>query len=153
VIGASNVRQAFDQVTRLPRDIVLDGVLVQQMAPKGIEMIAGVAWDETFGPLIMVGFGGNEAEILNDTAWAPAPFGEVRAEVLIRSLRAAARLYGNAQTQPADIAALASLLARLSLFAVDNRDHIQELDLNPVVLYEKGAGLIALDALIVTRKN
>ncbi len=149
VVGEVNVRRAFEQVEVLARD----GVLVQKMAPKGVEMIAGVVRDDTFGPLVMVGFGGVEAEILADTAWAPAPFGETRAEELIRSLRALARLDGSGRTRPADIAALSRLLTRLSLFAAENRERIQELDLNPVVLYEEGAGLIALDALIVTRNS
>ena len=51
---------------------------------------------------------------------------------------------------PADLGALADLLVQLSLFAARNRDRIQELDLNPVVVYEEGEGLMALDALIVT---
>ena len=149
VSGEADVRRAFEQV----KNLALDGVLVQKMAPKGVEMIAGIARDETFGPLVMVGFGGSEAEILADTAWAPAPFGETRARELIGSLRAAARLDGSTRARPADIAALSRLLARLSLFAAENRERIQELDLNPVVLYEEGVGLIALDALIVTRQS
>jgi acyl-CoA synthetase (NDP forming) len=151
VAGEAEVRRAFDQVSRLPQGIALDGVLVQKMAPKGIEMILGIARDETFGPLVMVGFGGSEAEFLADTAWAPAPFGAARARDLIRSLRGYARLRGGARARPADVAALARLLARLSLFADENRARIAELDLNPVVLYEEGEGALALDALIVTR--
>ncbi|MEE8172531.1 MAG: acetate--CoA ligase family protein, partial [Alphaproteobacteria bacterium] len=138
-------------VTNLPGDIALEGVLVQKMAPQGIEMIAGIARDETFGPLVMVGFGGTEVENQRDVAWAPAPFGEARARALIHSLNASARLDGGARARPADIGALARLLAQLSLFAARNRDRIDELDLNPVVLYEEG--LMALDALIVTRDN
>jgi len=151
VEGEPQVRHAFDQVSKLPDEILLDGVLVQKMAPIGFEMIAGIARDETFGPLVMVGFGGTEVETGADVAWAPAPFGEARAHALIASLRAFARLDGSAREQPADIGALARLLVQLSLFAARNRDRIQELDLNPVVVYEEGKGLMALDALIVTR--
>jgi len=151
VEGAWAVRRAYAQVTALPGNIALDGVLVQKMAPKGIEMIAGIAWDEGFGPLAMVGFGGGEVELRRDVVWAPAPFGVARATALIRSLRGAARLDGAGGARPADIGALARLLAVLSLFADQNRDIIRELDLNPVVLYEEGRGLMALDALIVTQ--
>ncbi|MBT3627445.1 MAG: acetate--CoA ligase family protein [Rhodospirillaceae bacterium] len=150
VEGEWAVRRAYEQVTTLPGDITLDGVLVQSMAAKGIEMIAGIARDDAFGPLVMVGFGGSEVEVERDVAWAPAPFGERRAEGLIRSLRGAARLNGSARAQPADIDALARLLAALSLFAQHNRDSIFELDLNPLVVYQEGQGLLALDALIVT---
>ena len=151
VEGNWQVRRAFEQVTDLPAEIALDGVLVQKMAAKGIEMIAGIARDETFGPLVMVGFGGSDVEIEPDVAWAPAPFGEARALALICSLKAAARLDGGARARRADIGALARLLVRLSRFAERNRERIQELDLNPVVLYEEGEGLMALDALIVTQ--
>jgi succinyl-CoA synthetase beta subunit len=65
-------------------------------------------------------------------------------------LRGAARLNGSARAQPADIDALARLLAALSLFAQHNRDSVVELDLNPLVVYQEGQGLLALDALIVT---
>ena len=149
VVGGDRVRRAFEQVSNSRHDIALDGVLVQKMAPKGIEMIAGIARDETFGPLVMVGFGGTDVEMERDVAWAPAPFGAARAGALIGSLRAIARLNGTTRARPTDLDALAGLLVQLSLFAARNRDRIQELDLNPVVLYEKG--LMALDALIVTR--
>ena len=148
--GEQQVRHAFEKVSNLPGDNRLDGVLVQKMAPKGVEMIAGIARDETFGPLVMVGFGGTEVEISGDVAWAPAPFGDTRARALIGSLRAFARLSGSTRARPADLGALADLLVQLSLFAARNRDRIQELDLNPVVVYEEGEGLMALDALIVT---
>ena len=150
VEGEWAVRHAYEQVTTLPSDIALDGVLVQRMAPKGIEMIAGITRDDAFGPLVMVGFGGSEVEIERDVVWAPAPFGELRAEGLIRSLRGAARLNGSARAERADIGALARLLAVLSLFAQHNRDTIVELDLNPLVVYGEEHGLMALDALIVT---
>ena len=149
VEGERDVRRAFEQVTNLPENIALDGVLVQKMAPKGIEMVAGIARDEAFGPLVMVGFGGRDVEIERDVAWAPVPFGEARARALIHSLNGSARLDGGTRARPADIGALARLLVQLSLFAAHNRDSIQELDLNPVVLYEEG--LMALNALIVTR--
>jgi acyl-CoA synthetase (NDP forming) len=151
ISGAWQLRRAYAQVTNLPAEIALDGVLVQKMSPKGIEMIAGITRDETFGPLVMVGFGGTDVEIQSDVAWAPAPFGEARAHALIGSLKAFARLDGGVRARRADIGALAGLLVRLSLFAESNRHRIQELDLNPVVLYEEGEGLMALDALIVTR--
>ena len=150
VEGERHVRRAFEQVSNLPDEIVLDGVLVQKMAPKGVEMIAGIARDETFGPLVMVGFGGTDVEIAGDVAWAPAPFGVARARALIVSLRGFARLSGGAGRRSADIEALVDLLVQLSFFAARNRDRIQELDLNPVVVYEEGEGLMALDALIVT---
>jgi len=153
VEGAWAVRRAYEQVSTLPGDISLDGVLVQKMAPKGIEMIVGIAEDEAFGPLVMVGFGGMEVELQKDVAWAPAPFGLVRAEALIRSLHGAPRLDGGMRERPADIGALAQLLAVLSLFADYNRGRIAELDLNPVVLFQEGEGLIVLDALIVTRQS
>ena len=119
--GEQQVRHAFEKISNLPGDNRLDGVLVQKMAPKGVEMIAGIARDETFGQLVMVGFGGTEVEMSSDVAWAPAPFGDTRARALIGSLRAFARLNGSTRARPADLGALADLLVQLSLFAARNR--------------------------------
>ncbi len=127
----------------------VDGVLVQAMAADGVEMIVGISRDETFGPLVTVGLGGIFAEILQDAATLPAPVSPSAAGRMIEGLTGAAILRGARARPPADVAALAEIVARLSHLAADHAGEIAEIDLNPVIVHEQGASVV--DALIVKR--
>ncbi len=151
--GEKDIRKAYNQIERLNDQVTLQGVLVQKMAPIGIEMALGIAQDESFGPLMMVGFGGDSLEEKEDAVWSPVPINQMRALELINSLRRTSGLLNNGNRKQFDFDALAHAMTVLSLFADKNRDTIVELDLNPVILFEKGKGLMALDALIVTNIN
>src|SRR5262249_37219031 len=89
----------------------IDGVLVQAMAPRGIETIVGVTRDPTFGPMLMVGLGGIHVEVLKDVAFAPVPLGPDAALALLDELKGAALLDGARGAPPADRTALAELIA------------------------------------------
>jgi acyl-CoA synthetase (NDP forming) len=155
VSGAAAVREAYRTVLARAKDAhpaaQIDGMLVQQMAPKGVEMILGVHRDRDFGPLVMVGLGGIHAEVLKDVAFAPVPLGHDEAFDLIGQLRGAALLDGVRGAPPADKKALAELIVALSQFAADHAGMIEEIDLNPVIVHPAGAGLSVVDALIVKR--
>jgi acetate---CoA ligase (ADP-forming) len=129
----------------------IDGVLVQAMARRGVEMIIGIVRDPDFGPLLMVGLGGIHVEVLKDIAFAPVPLDERAARDLLGQLRGAAILDGVRGERPADKFALAQLMAALSRFAADHADRIAEIDLNPVIVHPEGEGLTVVDALIVKR--
>ena len=131
----------------------IDGVLVQQMARPGIEIILGVSRDPDFGSMLMVGLGGIHVEVLRDVAFAPVPIGPDEALSLLGELRGAALLDGVRGAPPADRAALAELIAALSRFAADHADQIEEIDLNPVIVHPQGQGLSVVDALIVRRRD
>jgi acyl-CoA synthetase (NDP forming) len=120
-------------------------VLVQKMAPAGIEMIVGAKRDPLFGAMVMVGLGGIHAEALRDTALAPAPLSMGDAHELIDRLKAKALLV------EADVRALAGPIVALSGLAVSDR--IDEIDLNPVIVHPEGKGVSVVDALIVTRQD
>jgi acyl-CoA synthetase (NDP forming) len=126
------------------------GVLVQQMAPVGIEMIVGVTRDETFGPMLMLGLGGIYVEVLRDVVFAPAPLTPEDARDLLVQLRGARLLEGMRGARPSDVEALVDLLVAVSCFAADHRDTVAEIDLNPVIVHPRGHGLSVVDALIVT---
>jgi acyl-CoA synthetase (NDP forming) len=127
----------------------LHGVLVQAMARPGLEIIAGTIDDETFGPLLTVGFGGIHVEVLRDAAATPLPVDAVTADGLLDRLRGAAML-GPLRGAPArDRAALAALLTRLARLAADFAGRIASIDLNPILLYSDGDGLAVVDALIL----
>jgi acetate---CoA ligase (ADP-forming) len=155
LIGEAAVRDGYRALLARVRaarpDASIDGVLVQMMAPRGIEIILGVTRDADFGPLLMVGLGGIHVEVLRDVAFAPVPLGEDQALDLIGQLNGAAILDDVRGEKPADKQALARLIAALSRVAADHADAIAEIDLNPVIVHPEGEGLTVVDALIVKR--
>jgi len=132
-------------------DAEIRGVLVQKMAAPGIEMIAGIISDADFGPMVMCGAGGLYAELTRDVAFAPAPLSSAQAGAMIAKVKAATLLDGVRGAAPADRAAFADLLVRLSRLAWDARDRIAEIDLNPVIVHHKGLAIV--DALIVQKEG
>jgi acetate---CoA ligase (ADP-forming) len=127
----------------------IDGVLVQPMAPPGREIILGVTRDATWGPLLMVGLGGVLVEALGDVALAPVPLDRAAAGAMLGRLKGAAILAPYRGAPAADTDALIDVIVRLSQFAADHADDIAEIDLNPVIVHEKGQGVSLVDALIV----
>jgi acetate---CoA ligase (ADP-forming) len=130
----------------------LNGVLVQEMVPAGVEVIVGVTRQEPFGMALVAGAGGVLVELVRDSALALAPVSESRARDLIAATRVS-RLLGGFRGRPAgDIDALAALLARLSQVAAAYADDIEAIDLNPVCVGEAGKGVRIVDALLIPRR-
>ena len=129
------------------------GVLVQPMAPPGREIILGVKRDATFGPLLMVGLGGVAVEVLKDVALAPVPLGLSEARAMLARLKGAALLDAHRGAPAADVDALVDLMVRLAQFAADHAETVAEIDLNPVLVHERGKGVSVVDALIVKQKQ
>ncbi|WP_244935066.1 acetate--CoA ligase family protein [Acuticoccus sediminis] len=127
----------------------LDGVLVAQMAPRGVELIVGTKTDPIFGPVVLVGLGGIFAEIAEDVAVQVAPVGDGEAESMLRALKAFPLLDGARGRPKADVAAAAAAVAAISRFAVRHADTVAEIDVNPLLVLPAGEGAVALDALIV----
>jgi len=131
----------------------LRGVLVQAMAPSGLEMIAGTVDDDNFGPLLTVGIGGIHVEILGDVVTTPLPIDGPAADRLLARLRGARLLGALRGAKPRDSVAFATLLVRLARIAEDFAGRIATIDLNPVLLRAVGDGLTVVDALIVQRRR
>jgi acyl-CoA synthetase (NDP forming) len=125
------------------------GVLVEPMAPTGVELILGVQNDSSFGPTIMVGLGGIFTEIFEDTVLSLPVAGRDQAISLLKRLKGAPLLFGARGRPPADVVAAADLIVALSRFAVLASDKIDSIDLNPVIVHSEGHGLSVVDALIV----
>jgi acyl-CoA synthetase (NDP forming) len=134
-------------------DAAIEGVLVAPMAKKGVEVIVGVSRDPVFGPAVMFGLGGVHVEVLKDVTFRLAPLGRDEAVRMIDEIRGRALLSGVRGAAPSDVDALADLLVNISDFAAAHRDDIETIDLNPVLAWPKGEGVVALDALVVPRQD
>ncbi len=147
------VGTAFDtlmlRATEHRPDARLEGVLVAPMLRGGVETIAGVVIDPTFGPMLMFGLGGIATELFRDVAFASAPFDSARAHRLIDETRASRLLQGWRGAPPADRAALADALVKLSHFASAHAHELAAIDINPLVVHERGC--VCLDAVIAKR--
>ncbi len=130
----------------------VNGVLVQPMLPKGVEVIVGVNIDPQFGPMILCGLGGVFVEVFKDVALYPAPLSKGEALEMIRSLKGFKMLSGYRGSAKCDIDALAELMVQIADYAVANKDTLCEMDLNPVFVYEEGKGVDMADAVIIKRK-
>jgi len=124
----------------------INGILVQEMAPCSTEVIVGAIKDAQFGPTLMFGFGGTFVEIMKDVSFRIAPITEEEAREMISEVKAYPILRGYRGQPPADIDTLAKILLNTSRLVMDHQE-IKELDLNPVMVYEKGAKTV--DARII----
>ena len=124
----------------------IQGVSVQTMARKGIEVIIGMSKDPQFGPVLMFGLGGVLVEILKDVSFRIVPITRKDAREMIKEIKGYPILTGYRGQEPADIASLERLLVKVSRF-VEKYPEIKELDLNPIFAYKDGA--IAVDARII----
>jgi acyl-CoA synthetase (NDP forming) len=152
VADLDGLRAAFAAVragaARHAPDAVIEGVLLEPMAPRGVEMIVGVVRDPTFGPVVMVGAGGVTTELFRDVVYRLAPVDEAAAAAMVRSLRSAPLLEGFRGAPPADIPALARLIALASGIAASSQATVAELELNPVIVHPAGQGCTVADALL-----
>jgi acyl-CoA synthetase (NDP forming) len=120
-------------------------LVVQQFVRDGMELLAGVVQDPTFGPLVAFGVGGTLAELVGDTGYVLAPVTDIDATELVTSGKAGRLVGGYRGAAPADVAALVDLVHRLGRLAEDV-PAIAELDLNPVLAAPDGC--VAVDARV-----
>jgi acetyltransferase len=130
-------------------DAAIQGVLVGPMAKKGVEIIIGTLLDATFGPMIMVGFGGITTELFRDVIYRPAPVSAAEVLAMLGELKAAPLLNGFRGAAKADVAALSQLIAQVSVLAAQYREQIAEIEINPVLVHADGQGVTIVDALVV----
>jgi acetate---CoA ligase (ADP-forming) len=141
------IDEVLSNARRLAPHARVEGVLVSEMVTGGFELLAGVVNDTVFGPVVVVGAGGVNTEVFQDTACRLAPFGEETARDMLDGLRCRRILDGTRGRPALDVAAVARALASLSQFAWQNRATISEIDINPLIVLPAGA--VAADALIV----
>ena len=153
--SSDSLRDAWISLKARMADLTQDGavfdrVLVQQHARSGgLEAIVGVKHEPGWGSVVVVGLGGVLAEALADTAFAPVPLSPREARELPARLRASRLFDGFRDSPPRDVEALTALLQRVSALADKLGDRLVELDLNPVIVYERGQGVAIADAFAV----
>jgi acyl-CoA synthetase (NDP forming) len=147
---ASSVRTAYQQIMKNVKKhspkVRVVGVLVQEMAPASTEVIVGSIKDPQFGPALMFGLGGIFVEVLKDVTFRIAPVSEEEAREMITEVKAYPLLKGYRNIPPADINAIIKILLSTSKLVMEHQE-IKELDLNPIMVYEKGAKTV--DARII----
>jgi acetyl-CoA synthetase (ADP-forming) len=148
--NASEVKDAYDRIIKSVKkhkpEAKIVGVLVQEMAPASTEVIVGATKDPQFGPALMFGLGGIFVEVLKDVTFRIAPITEDDAKEMITEVKAYPILKGFRGQPPADIDAIANILLSTSKLVMEHPE-IKELDLNPIIVYEKGAKTV--DARVI----
>ncbi len=153
-VGLKNpqeVRAAFKEIIKnakkYDKKAIIKGVLVQEMVKGGKETIIGSKLELGFGPVVMFGMGGIYVEVLKDVTFRLAPITDKEADEMISSIKTNKLLQGVRGEKPSDLKKLSECIQRLSQLVSDFKE-IKELDMNPVLVFEKGKGCKAVDVRI-----
>ncbi|MCG8686627.1 MAG: acetate--CoA ligase family protein [Desulfobacterales bacterium] len=153
---AEGVKEAFESIIENAENYDpnadLDGVLVQQMAPSGKEVILGVTKDPVFGHAVMFGLGGIFVEVYKDVAFRLSPMGRNVARRMVKSIKGYPILKGLRGEAPSDIEAIEKNIVSLKAM-VDNHPMIEELDINPLFVHAEGEGTTVADIIIRLESN
>jgi len=148
--NASEVERAFGEVMENVKksrpEAEVRGLLIQNMAPAGREVIVGATKDPQFGPIVMFGLGGVFVEVLKDISFRLPPVSRSEAMDMMGEIKGYPVLKGVRGAQPSDIDSLADVIEKTSRMVLDIPE-ITELDMNPIFVYEKG--LVVVDARIL----
>jgi len=131
--------------TKIP-NVFIEGVLIEEMAEKGVETIVGLVKDPQFGPVVMFGLGGIFVEIYRDVSFRLAPLDKDEALSMIREVKAYKILRGYRGIPPSDIEAIADVIVKVGEFGYKFQE-VSELDINPLMVYPNG--VTALDVRII----
>ena len=147
----SEIKEAFKTIIanakKYNKNAEIKGVLIVEMVKGGKELIIGSKLEPGFGPVIMLGMGGIYVEVLKDVTFKLAPVTDKEADDMIASIKTQKLLQGVRGEKPSDIAKLSECIQRLSQLVTDFKE-IKELDMNPVLVMEKGKGCKILDVRI-----
>jgi acetyl coenzyme A synthetase (ADP forming)-like protein len=142
------VESAFERILDRARsafpEAKIEGVLVQKMVTGGREVLVGMRRDSQFGPVVVVGTGGTEVELLRDVSLGIAPLSPCEAERMLDATRAGTRLRGWRGYPPGDRSAVLDVMMRLSWLACDFPE-IAEIEINPLFVFQEGGGTLAVD--------
>jgi acyl-CoA synthetase (NDP forming) len=144
---ARDVERAARRLSGLARRSHAEGLLVQRMV-RGIEVLAGVTRDATFGPLLVVGVGGVQAELRRATTARPLPVAPSDIRAMLAEIPALAVLRGYRGAPAADVDALVAAVAAVARLAAAVGPRLTGLDVNPIIVRPRGQGAVAVDVLL-----
>lgn len=143
-----------ERVARAAGGPAVQGFQLQAMASPGLELLLAVRQeDPTFPPILTVGFGGVATEIYADVASAPLPLGPRDAERMLRELRAHPLLDGFRGQPRRDVPALIEAMQRLAAGYARAEGALEEVEINPIIVHDEGAGVSAVDVVAVWRER
>ncbi|NLC14127.1 MAG: CoA-binding protein [Chloroflexi bacterium] len=150
--NSDELRVAYDKLierinTKEPSPEII-GAMVEKMAKKGVEVIVGMRRDATFGPLMMFGMGGTMVELVKDIQFRVAPLSKDDIQSMVSETVAGKLLNGYRGAPIADFDSLYSVIAQLSHLAAEHPE-IQEIEINPLIVYPKGEGVVAIDSRMI----
>ncbi|WID99814.1 acetate--CoA ligase family protein (plasmid) [Bosea vestrisii] len=132
--------------------LALEGVLVEKMSARGLELVVGGRRDPRWGPVVLLGLGGIMVEALQDVRLVAADATKEEFVAELAKLKAAKMLYGFRNMAPVDVEATAEVAVAIGRLLLEMPE-ISDIEVNPLMVYERGHGAIALDALIVSTGN
>jgi len=151
----AEVRTAFSRITSNAKaynpTAQINGVLVQEMVQGSREMIIGMTQDPQWGPTIVFGLGGIFVEVLKDIAMRVAPLSRLDVEEMLHELKGAKILHGFRGQPAADVDIVVEIVLRFSQLCLDLKDDIEEIDINPLLVFDHGKGAKVVDCLITRR--
>jgi acetyl-CoA synthetase (ADP-forming) len=122
---------------------IIEGFVLEEMLPKGVEVIVGAIKDDRFGVVVIFGTGGVTVELMSDVSFRLAPVKKDEVIEMIKEVRGFALLEGQGGESARDIDAVAELIGKVARI-VEETDRLKELEINPLIVYEEG--VVAVDA-------
>ena len=144
-------KELTDAYKDLDKRLGPEALLSKMIDEEGVEMILGMTTDPQFGPMITLGFGGVYAEALKDVITLMPPFNAETAKQALSELKMQSLLFGYRGSEPADVESYCKMASKFSLFALAMRNHICEIDVNPIILGKDIC--LGLDALMVVHAD
>jgi acetyltransferase len=156
ISSKKEILQFYDEILKNAQkydpNAKINGVLVQEMIQNGSEVMIGMSQDPQFGPTMAFGMGGIFVEVLKDISLRVTPLSKSDAEQMVCEIKGYQILQGVRGKKRSDIEAIVDVLLRVARLAEDWRNTISEIDINPLIVFDEGQGVKALDALVVSKK-
>jgi acyl-CoA synthetase (NDP forming) len=141
------LKELAANVLRYQPQARIEGFIVEEQA-RGVEIIVGALANPSFGPLVLVGMGGIQAELFRDVARRYAPVDAATAREMVLRLKGARLLQGYRGATPCDLDALCDVITRVSWMIADHEARIAEIEINPLIVGVSGHGALAADAVV-----
>ncbi|MEM4329606.1 MAG: acetate--CoA ligase family protein [Candidatus Bilamarchaeaceae archaeon] len=134
------LRLTYKELTEAAKNKKLEGILIQKMARKGLELIIGGVYDEQFGHMIILGFGGVYVEVFKDITARICPINKYDVIEMVRELKSHPIIMGTRGKRAINIQGLEELMIKVCRFM--QKENVAEMDLNPVIFDEKGYDIV-----------